>query len=127
MIDAYLDRLGYDGPRDATADTLRALHERHLLTIPFENLDIHWKRPIVIDTQRFLDKILRQRRGGFCYELNGAFAWLLRELGFDVKLLQAQVPNASGELGPQFNHMALLVNDEWLADVGLCKVGMYPS
>lgn len=126
MIDAYLDRIGYDGPREATADTLRALQERHLLSVPFENLDIHWKRPIVVDTRRFLDKIIRERRGGFCYELNGAFAWLLRELGFDVKLLQAQVPSASGELGPPFDHMALLVNDAWLADVGFGDFAMHP-
>ena len=126
MIDAYLARIGYDGSRDATAETLRALHERHLLSVPFENLDIHWKRPIVVDTQRFLDKIIRERRGGFCYELNGAFAWLLRELGFDVKLLEARVPTADGGLGPPFDHMALLVNGEWLADVGFGEFSMHP-
>lgn len=125
-IDDYLARLGYDGPRERSPQLLRELHERHLLTIPFENLDIHWQRPIVVDAQRFLDKILGERRGGFCYELNGAFAELLRALGFDVQLLAAQVPRADGTLGPPFDHMALLVDGEWIADVGFGEWSMVP-
>src|SRR5438445_7498063 len=82
MIDEYLARIGYTGPRDATSATLRALHVRHLLTVPFENLDIHLGREIVPEERRILDKIVTRRRGGFCYELNGAFAVLLRALGF---------------------------------------------
>ena len=129
MIDAYLARIGYDGPRTPTAEVLRALQERHLLSVPFENLDIHWKRPIVVDTERFLDKIVRQRRGGFCYELNGAFAWLLRELGFDVQYLSGRVPTRDGGLGPPFDHMALLVpidGTRWLADVGFGDFALHP-
>jgi len=109
MIDAYLSRIGYTGAREPTLAVLRALHVRHLLAVPFENLDIHWKRPIVVDTERFLRKIVDERRGGFCYELNGAFAWLLRQFGFDVSLLSGRVPTADGGLGPPFDHMALLV------------------
>ncbi len=121
-VDAYLARIGYDGPRTPTLDTLRALHERHMYSVPFENLDIHWKRPIVVDPARFFDKIVRERRGGFCYELNGAFAALLRALGFDVTLLSARVITKDGTYGPPFDHMALLVRfadgSRWLADVG---------
>lgn len=129
MIDAYLSRIGYDGPREPTAEVLRALQERHLLSVPFENLDIHWKRPIVVDTERFLHKIIDERRGGFCYELNGAFAWLLRELGFDVQYLSGRVPTADGGLGPPFDHMALLVTIDgvrWLADVGFGEFSLHP-
>ena len=121
MIDAYLARIGYDGPRDPTPDTLRVLHEQHMLSVPFENLDIHWQRPIVIDPARAIEKIVREHRGGFCYELNGAFATLLRALDFDVTLLSAQVPSAGGTLGPPFDHMTLLVrfaDQRMLADVG---------
>ena len=128
-VDAYLARIGYTGPREPTLATLRALHVRHLLAVPFENLDIHWKRPIVVDTQRFLHKIIEERRGGFCYELNGAFAWLLRELGFDVTLLSGRVPTADGGLGPPFDHMALLVTIDgkrWLADVGFGDFSLHP-
>ena len=56
---AYLDRIGYDGPRADTLDTLRALHRRHMLTVPFENLDIHLGRTIVLDEAAFFDKIVR--------------------------------------------------------------------
>lgn len=128
-IDAYLARIGYDGPRTPTAEMLCVLQERHLLAVPFENLDIHWKQPIVVDVERFLDKIVRQRRGGFCYELNGAFAWLLRKIGFDVQYLSGRVPTAEGGLGPAFDHMALLVTVEgerWLADVGFGEFALHP-
>ncbi len=118
-IDAYLQRLDYHGPRACTIGTLRALHQAHLLAVPFENLDIHLGRPIVLDEAALYDKIVRQRRGGFCYELNGLFAALLRELGFDVKLLSAGVMD-NGKFGPDFDHLTLLVQleERWLADVG---------
>src|SRR6184192_3506570 len=103
MIDEYLSRIGYVGPRDATAATLRALHERHLLSVPFENLDIHLGREIVPNEQRIVDKVVAERRGGFCYELNGAFAALLRALGFDVTMLSARVPRADGTTSPEFD------------------------
>jgi N-hydroxyarylamine O-acetyltransferase len=117
---AYLSRLAYAGPTTPDAHTLAALHLAHLRAIPFENLDIHQQRPIRLDPESLYDKIVRQRRGGFCYELNGLFAWLLRELGFTVTLLSARVYNGAGDLGPEFDHLTLLVQLEepWLADVG---------
>jgi N-hydroxyarylamine O-acetyltransferase len=120
VTDEYLARIGYSGPHDATPEVLRELHVRHLITVPFENLDIHWQRPIVLDLERILHKIVRERRGGFCYELNGAFAWLLRQLGFDVTMLSARV-DMNGTLSPPYEHMALLVRTggrRFLADVG---------
>lgn len=116
----YLQRIGHDGPLAPTAETLRALHQAHLLAVPFENLDIHLGRPIVLDEAAFSRKIVGERRGGFCYELNGLFAALLRDLGFDVTLLSARVAAASGDFGPEFDHMLLLVQleERWLADVG---------
>jgi N-hydroxyarylamine O-acetyltransferase len=98
--------------------------------VPFENLDIHLGRPILLDEQALFDKIVTHRRGGFCYELNGLFALLLRELGFDVTLLAAGVARADGSFGPEFDHLTLLVRipteelernhqpPAWLADVG---------
>jgi len=119
-IEPYLRRINYTGPTEPTARTLRELHVAHLLAVPFENLDIHLGREIVLDQEKLLSKIVKQRRGGFCYELNGAFAALLRELGFEVAMLSAGVARAEGGFDPPFDHMTLMVRleERWLADVG---------
>lgn len=119
-IQTYLERINYNGPLAPTAETLRALQVAHLLTVPFENLSIHAGEPIVLEDDALFDKIVERRRGGFCYEANGLFAALLRALGFDVAMLSAEVANAAGEFGPNFDHMTLLVSLEkrWLVDVG---------
>lgn len=92
-------------------------------SVPFENLDIGLKRPIRLDERSLWKKIVAEKRGGFCYELNGLFAWLLRQIGFEVTYLNARVFNGVGELGIEFDHLALLVqvvgeSERWLADVG---------
>ncbi|MDT4898521.1 MAG: N-hydroxyarylamine O-acetyltransferase [Acidobacteriota bacterium] len=119
-VKAYLERINYQGSLAPTAETLRELQLAHLLAVPFENLSIHAKQPIVLDDEALFTKIVKQRRGGFCYEANGLFATLLRALGFDVWMLSAEVANAEGGFGPDFAHMALMVSLEqrWLVDVG---------
>jgi N-hydroxyarylamine O-acetyltransferase len=119
-VPAYLDRIGYNGPLGPTPEVLRNLHRAHLLSVPFENLDITLGHKIVCDENAFIEKIVEQQRGGFCYELNGAFAGLLRELGFNVTLLSARVPREDGSDSPEFDHLALRidVDEPWLADVG---------
>jgi len=119
-VKAYLQRMNYHGSLSPTAETLKQLQLAHLQTVPFENLSIHRDEPIVLNDAALYDKIVHRRRGGFCYELNGLFAALLRELGFNVEMLSAQVVDGSGVVGPPFDHMTLLVHLEkpWLADVG---------
>jgi N-hydroxyarylamine O-acetyltransferase len=124
-VSAYLERIHYCGPTEPTAENLLALHRAHMFAVPFENLDIHLGRPILCDVDRFLNKVVREGRGGFCYELNGAFVALLTALGFEVALLSARVARPDGSYGPDFDHLALRVGipgvDEatsWLADVG---------
>jgi N-hydroxyarylamine O-acetyltransferase len=123
-IPAYLERIRYSGPLEPGYAALRNLHQAHLLAVPFENLDIHLGRPITLDLERIFDKIVRQRRGGFCYELNGLFAALLSGLGFQVKLLSASDAHADGSFSPEFDHLTLQVSAPgapaggWLADVG---------
>ncbi len=119
-VSAYLKRINYDGSRAASADTLRALQKAHLMTVPFENLSIHRGEPIMLNDEALFDKIVVRRRGGFCYELNGLFAGLLRALGFTVTMLSAQVAMAEGGYSPDFDHMTLLVTleERWLVDVG---------
>src|SRR2546428_2058661 len=117
---AYLERIGYGGRTRPSPDVLRRLHLKHLLSIPFENLDIHIGRPIILSEKAFYDKIIKHHRGGFCYELNGLFATLLDELGFKVSMLSARVAQNGGGLSPDFDHMTLLVQLEhpWLVHVG---------
>jgi N-hydroxyarylamine O-acetyltransferase len=119
-IKAYLERINYRGSLAPTAETLRALQIAHLLAVPFENLSIHAREPIILEDEALFAKIVERRRGGFCYEANGLFAALLRALGFDVAMLSAEVARAGGGFGPAFDHMALAVTLEqrWLADVG---------
>jgi N-hydroxyarylamine O-acetyltransferase len=127
-LNAYYERIGYDGPRDVSAETLRQLHRAHLLAVPFENLDIHLKRPIILDEDRLIDKIVYQGRGGFCYEHNTVFAAALRELGFAVEMLEARVGARNWDSGSPFDHMTLLVqlDERWLPDVGFGDSYMEP-
>jgi N-hydroxyarylamine O-acetyltransferase len=116
----YLARIGFIGAARPNLETLRRLHLAHLCTVPFENLDIMLGRQIVCDQARFIRKVVELGRGGFCYELNGAFAALLRALGFEVTLLSARVSRPDGSASPEFDHLTLRVDLEepWLADVG---------
>ena len=127
-IPAYLDRMQYRGPLTPDAGTLRQLQMAHLLAVPFENLSIHWGEPIVLDDEALFEKIVVRRRGGFCYELNGLFAALLRALGFEVAMFSAGVMGAGGNYSPEFDHMALLVTagERWLVDVGFGESAREP-
>ena len=123
----YLERIQFSAAIDTaslapTIQTLQALHLAHMQSVPFENLSIHYGQPIILQVDALYDKIVNQRRGGFCYELNGLFAELLRHLGFQVTLLSAGVAKQTGGFGPEFDHLTLLIHQlsgtDWLADVG---------
>ena len=123
----YLDRIHFSATgglvsAEPSLQTLQALHQAHLLAVPFENLSIHYGQPISLQQEALYDKIVRRSRGGFCYELNGLFAWLLQQLGFQVTLLSAEVAHSDGGFSPEFDHLTLLVHQldgaDWLADVG---------
>ncbi len=119
-VTAYLDRIGVAGDLPPTFEYLRRLHRAHRMRVPFENLDIHLGVPIVLDVPAFVEKVVGRSRGGFCYELNGAFASLLVSLGFSVELLAARVHRPDG-LGQHFGHLALAVPVDgvtYLTDVG---------
>jgi len=130
MVDvfAYLARIAYSGPTKPSGEALRDIHRAHLISVPFENLDISLRREIVVAEDAIVNKVVALRRGGFCYELNGAFAALLRALGFQVTLLSARVARADGGEGPEFDHLTLRVDLEepWLADVGFGESFLEP-
>jgi len=127
-VKAYLSRIGLGFVGEPDLDTLSLLMEQHLIHVPFENLDIHCNRPIRLHPGTIFDKIVNQRRGGFCYELNSAFAALLRHLGFTVSLVSGRVRSASGGFGPEYDHMALIVHldESWLVDVGFGDFARQP-
>jgi N-hydroxyarylamine O-acetyltransferase len=127
-VAAYLARIGYSGASLPTAATLRAIHRAHLFAVPFENLDIALARKIVVEEDTILRKVVELRRGGFCYELNGAFAALLRALGFRITLLSARVSGQGGREGPEFDHLTLRVDlsEPYLADVGFGESFLEP-
>ncbi|MBV9231726.1 MAG: arylamine N-acetyltransferase [Chloroflexi bacterium] len=123
----YLERIHFPVPVNSDSlkpslQTLQALHQAHLLAVPFENLSIHYGQPIILQEESLYNKIVRRNRGGFCYELNGLFTWLLHQLGFQVTLLSAEVARDNGDFSPAFDHLTLLIHhldgSDWLADVG---------
>ena len=123
-IEEYLTRIGCARPARPGDDELRELHVGHLLTVPFENLSIHLGEAIVLEPEALVAKVVRRGRGGFCYELNGAFASLLSALGYEVDLLAARSHGASG-LGVPYDHLVLRVGP-WLVDVGYGRHSLYP-
>ena len=129
-VRAYLEKLGLFKELPSL-NYLSQLHHRHLLTIPFENLDIHFRRAITIDIGKIFKKIIPSERGGFCYELNFLFYHLLVHLGYDCHLISARVLNSETDnYGAEYDHMAVLVKiqeDVYLCDVGFGDGFVYPK
>jgi N-hydroxyarylamine O-acetyltransferase len=119
-LDAYADRVEYAGDTSPTAQALAALHRAHLATIPFENLDIVLGRGIEVDLDSVQAKLVRRRRGGYCFEHGLLFAAALERLGYGVDRLLARVGDDWERPRPR-THMTLRVHvdgEAWLADVG---------
>ena len=120
-LNSYLQRIKISQLEKPNLSLLLKVQEQHLLTVPFENLDIHQGKKIVLEENRIYEKIVVNERGGFCYELNGLFCWLLRSLDFSVSMVSSQVYQlAEDRFTPEFDHMVLLVNLDkaHLVDVG---------
>jgi N-hydroxyarylamine O-acetyltransferase len=120
-LKAYFERIGSTKPREVSFESLAALHSAHLASIPFENLDVLFGRPIRLDLASLQAKLVGRQRGGYCFEQNSLFAAVLRDLGFRVTPLEARVrpPGATRTL-PR-THMVLRVDfpdRAVLADVG---------
>jgi N-hydroxyarylamine O-acetyltransferase len=115
---AYLERIGYSGEIAFDVTTLERLQRAHLTAVPFENLHVFHRLGVQTSTDWSVPKIVEQRRGGWCFEANGAFGLLLETLGFDVVRLGAAVllggPNAI------IDHLTLevMLDEPWLVDVG---------
>jgi N-hydroxyarylamine O-acetyltransferase len=119
-LQKYFKRISFSDNPAPDLNTLKQLHLQHMLSVPFENLDIHIKRKITLNQEMLYKKIVENNRGGFCYEMNGLFYDVLKALGFKAKVVSARVYDTS-EPSPEFDHMALIVtldDGDWLADVG---------
>ncbi len=129
-IHRYTSRIKYLEEARPTLGVLFALQETHLLSVPFENLDIHAGRRIVLNESALFEKVVLKKRGGFCYELNGLFHLLLKAVGFDVKLLMGRVYDHNrNSYGPEFDHMLILAKvdgEKWLVDVGFGDFSLHP-
>lgn len=120
QLETYLERIGYSGPRSATLETLGAVQAAHLSAIPYENLDIHLGRSLALGVSAAYQKIVLERRGGWCYEMNALLAWALEQIGFSVALLSSGVLRPGG-VTPDGDHLLLCVTIkgiEYLADTG---------
>lgn len=124
----YLQRIGLFNTPRPTEKNLHTIHANHVRSVPFENLDIHLKRKIVLTKEKIYKKIVTEGRGGFCYELNYLLYHLLIELGFSCKIVEARIFASDGKPGPPFDHMALIVKAQktWLLDVGFGDLFLKP-
>lgn len=128
-LDAYFERIGYQGSPRVDEATLFALHEAHLASIPYENLDLQLGHPKRLDERRFEERLVAERRGGWCYEMNGLFRLVLETLGFRVERRGATVVrNILGDEWGRGHHLVLTVDlgRRFVADVGLGDGPLHP-
>ena len=128
-VKQYLHRIDLDQIPFPDLASLFLLQKNHLLNIPFENLDILMGRKIILDEKKMFKKVITNKRGGFCHELNGLFFLLLEKLGYKVKRISAQVYGSKKVFGKPYDHTAIIVEldkVEYLVDVGFGKFAFQP-
>jgi Arylamine N-acetyltransferase len=120
-IKKYLERIGYKGEAKVDLDTLKALNSCHVKTVPYENLDILAKKDLRLDIPSLYDKVVVRRRGGYCFEVNGLFAWLLQEIGFEVVQHFGRWMRGEPLEAPMRRHRSIRVTlngEQYICDVG---------
>jgi N-hydroxyarylamine O-acetyltransferase len=125
-LDSYFERIHYKGNTEVSEGALRDIHIAHTLNVPFENLDVFYRRPILLDGASLYKKMVKERRGGYCFEMNGLFSFVLQEMGFKVTNLLARV-TMDGIQYTTKTHQAIRVETggtQWLADVGFGNNGI---
>ena len=119
-IEKYLARFNATSEQKPSLQQLSELQYLHMTEIPFENLDVLRRVPIYLNLHTIYEKIVVRNRGGYCYELNGLFHWLLQQLGYDASLIAATVYRPNGQWAKPETHAAILVqlDEPYLVDVG---------
>ena len=124
-LESYLQRIQYSGPVRADLECLRAVHRHHVQSIPYEDLDVQLGRPLDLDPERIRRKLIVERRGGWCYEMNGLLGWALEEIGFSVTRMTGGVMRSEEGDAAFGNHLVLRIDldgESWIADAGLGDV-----
>ncbi len=120
---AYADRIGYSDPLEPSFETLRGLAKHHVSSVPFENLNVLLGLPIELTASALENKLVGQRRGGYCFEQNGLMLGVLEQIGFEVRPLSGRVRiDLPREITPPRTHLFILVTldgEEWIFDVGV--------
>ena len=116
-VDKYLERIGVEHPGSISVEALERLQRAHLTSVPFENLDVYYRRGVSTRPDWSVQKIVSRRRGGWCYEVNGAFATLLEHLGFPVKWVAGIVPPSESGY-PDHLAIEVALDRPYLVDVG---------
>ena len=121
-IDAYFERIGFAGSIAPTLETLSQLHALHPAAIPYENLNPLMGAPVRLDLPNLQQKLVFDRRGGYCFEHNTLFRAILEDLDFEVKTHGARViwGTPEGE-EPPLRHIVLTADVSgvsYLCDVG---------
>ncbi|WP_442489242.1 arylamine N-acetyltransferase family protein [Halomonas litopenaei] len=117
--DKYRERIGLARPAETSADFLSALHRAQLTSLPFENFDICLGRGVDVSAQGIVAKLIDQRRGGYCFELNGLLLMALKAFGFEARALLGRV-HLSGTPTGRSHQVSLVTLDrrQWLVDAG---------
>lgn len=115
---AYLERIGLTAPLEPDLENLERLQRAHLTAVPFENLDVFYRRGVQTGEDWSVPKIVERRRGGWCFELNGAFGWLLDQLGYRVRRRAATVLYGGNSPMPTHLTLEVLLDRPYLVDVG---------
>lgn len=125
-VEAYLKRINYEGKTDVSYEALYGLHVAHTLNVPFENLNVYFRKTVSLDRESLYKKIVENKRGGYCFEMNGLFSFVLQELGFKVTNLLAR-GTKDGITYFAKTHQVLMVeidDKRYLADVGFGNDGI---
>ncbi|XP_053173218.1 arylamine N-acetyltransferase, pineal gland isozyme NAT-10-like isoform X2 [Scomber japonicus] len=121
-LEEYFKRIGFHGSYDKPdLATLQLIHKQHVMSIPFENLSIHCGEKIVMDLDVIFNKIVRSNRGGWCFENNFLFGWVLREMGYNTTTLGSRVfSSIINDFGPHESHLihkVVIDGKAYIADV----------
>ena len=129
-VKRYLERIEYSGGTEPTLENLLALQKAHFTHVPYENLDIYYGHEFTLAVEEVYDKIVNRRRGGYCFELNGLYGWLLKQLGYRTEEYFGRWLFGEPLTVPLRRHRVIKVflpEGEFISDVGIgCQAPLVP-